>query len=89
MNEVPYRLGREFGEEFEVEVAQGSGDSRVTVRLHAFGFQHVFFVGEEGALGGRVRGQPGGCEGGGGAAGGVLGCVVGFWGVDVGACGRF
>ena len=31
-------------------------------------------------------GQPGGCEGGGGAAGGVLGCVVGFWGVDVGAC---
>ncbi len=56
LDEVPYGFGRKFGEEFEIERAVGCGDACVAGGLDAPWLEHVFFVGEEGEVAGRVGG---------------------------------
>lgn len=44
LDEVPDRLGREFGEEFEVEDAEGGTQACVAGGFHAPRVEHVVFV---------------------------------------------
>lgn len=76
LDEIPHRFRGKFGVEFEREVAEGGGEAGVALSFHAPRLQHVFFVCEEGALGGGVRGKACGSKGGSGFASGVLGGVV-------------
>ena len=55
----------------------GGGDAGIAWLFDTAGFEHVFFVRQEGEGGAGVRGETGGGKGGGGLAGCVLGGVVG------------
>ena len=76
LHEIPHGLGRELGQQFQVDVAVVGGDARVARFLDAAGFEHVFFVAQEGEIAAGVGGEACGGEGGGGLAGCVLGGVV-------------
>ncbi len=77
LRKVPHGLGRELGEQFEVDVAVVGRDARVAGFFDAAGLEHVLFVGQEGEVAAGVGGEARGGEGGGGLAGCVLGGVVG------------
>ena len=56
-DEVPDCFGGEFGVEGEVYAAVGCAQAGVAGVLDAFGFQHVLFVAENGAVVGGDRGD--------------------------------